>query len=175
VIGITLSHFYLLNLIYPILLIFIFSLLIYILWKVKETRNLLLLFFKKINSKLHDMVQRVMICFEKISFKKTILLVIYAIIFNLFSVLIYYILFSSLNVTVTFKSILIFMPLVILISIIPITVSGFGTRETAIILFFSKFANAETLLSVGLLVSFVIYIFPALIGLFSVKSFMKSL
>ncbi len=174
-VGIVLAHIYSPNLFTKSIFILFIPILIYIFWKINPTRKIILKLLKKNDNKFHDIVQGVMISFEQISLKKTFMLVIYAIFFNLFFVSIYKILFLSLNVSVPFTNILVFMPLILLISQIPITVSGFGTRETAIIILFSNFANAETLLSIGLLVSFVIYIFPALIGLFFVRSFMRLL
>ncbi len=179
VIGIMMSHIYSFKLIYPFIFIFIFififCLVVYALWKIHLTRMFILSIFKKISKRFHDIIEGAMVCFEKIPLKKTILLIFYNSVFNFLLVLIYYMIFLSLNVTVPIRTILIFMPLIMLISLIPITVSGFGTREASIILFFSKFASAETLLSVGLLVSFTNYILPSLIGLFFVRNFMKAL
>ncbi len=175
VIGITLLHLHIFNLIYPYIIFVVVLSFFYVLWKIEKTRKFLLGLLKKNDYKFRNIIHDIMISFEKISLKKTILLTIYATIFNFFSVLIYYIIFASINIKVPFNYILIFMPLVMLISQIPITVSGFGTREAAIVILFSKFADAEALLSVGLLVSFVNYMFPALIGLFFVRSFIKSL
>lgn len=41
-----------------------------------------------------------------------------------------------------------------------------GAREGFILLFFSGFASPESLLSAGLLISAIDYIFPSLIGIF---------
>lgn len=60
--------------------------------------------------------------------------------------------------------ILIFIPLIILISNLPLTVAGLGIREAAIIIFFLKFGPPEILLSLGILFSFVENLFPMIIG-----------
>ena len=71
--------------------------------------------------------------------------------------------------------IVIYVPIIVLITIIPITIAGLGTREAATIFFFSKYATSESLLSVGILLSFIIVILPSLIGLLFMKKFYSRL
>ena len=77
---------------------------------------------------------------------------------------IYYI-FLSLGIDVSFGIFMIGMTIATFISMIPITVAGMGTRETALLYFFSNYASQETLLAAGLLTSFFRYWLLALIGL----------
>ena len=68
-----------------------------------------------------------------------------------------------------------YLPIIALISIIPITISGFGTREAATIFFFSNYASPENLLSVGILLSLLIVVLPSLVSLLFMKRFYKRL
>jgi len=85
------------------------------------------------------------------------------------------ILSKAVGLTIPFSQILLFASLTILISNLPATIHGLGTREAAICLLFSSYATPEKLLSLGLTVSLVEYFFPVLIGLFFTKSFLKKL
>lgn len=80
-----------------------------------------------------------------------------------------YLFFIAFSVKVPLIAIIALMPIAILISQIPITLGGLGTRESAIIVLFSKYANASALLGVGILFSFFRCLLPALIGLLFVK------
>ncbi len=57
----------------------------------------------------------------------------------------------------------------------PVTISGFGLRENAVLLFLAGFAPKETLVAAGLLYSAVEYIWPAVAGAPFVPAFLASL
>lgn len=56
------------------------------------------------------------------------------------------------------------LPLAIFIGLIPVTLSGMGTRDSAIAAFFSKYASYETNISVGILYSIFGYWLLSLMG-----------
>ena len=60
-------------------------------------------------------------------------------------------------------------PLAIFISLIPITIAGMGTRDSAIIYLFSSWASPSVCLGVGFLYTLFAYWFLALIGLPIIK------
>ena len=74
-----------------------------------------------------------------------------------------------------FIKIAFYLPLVALITSIPISFLGFGTRESAMILFFSEYGSIETLLSSGILLSFVVVVVPSLVSAVFIKKFLKNL
>lgn len=76
-----------------------------------------------------------------------------------------YFLFLSLSLIINFWYFIAAMVIVIFISMIPITIAGMGTRESAILFFFAKLASIEPLLAAGLLFSFTRYWLPSLLGL----------
>ncbi|MBL7197400.1 MAG: flippase-like domain-containing protein [Candidatus Omnitrophica bacterium] len=96
-------------------------------------------------------------------FKNKIIL-LYTSLFVFGELLNVYLLSKALHSPLPLYAILIFIPIVILISGLPITILGLGTRETAILFFLSKFAPPQTLLSLGILYSFVEHLFPMIIG-----------
>lgn len=85
------------------------------------------------------------------------------------------ILFKALNIEVQYDILLYFIPLTFLIAAVPVTFAGFGTRESAILLFFSNYAAPQELLSVSLLISLFNRLFPIFLGLFFVKPFLNRL
>ena len=83
--------------------------------------------------------------------------------------------FKALLINVPFIKIAFYLPLVALISSIPISFLGFGTRESAMILFFSEYAPTESLLSAGILLSVVVVVVPSLISAVFINKFLKNL
>ena len=113
--------------------------------------------------------------FKVISLHKTLFIFTISLLGFFLSFISTYFIFRSINVTIPFMEIVIYVPIIVLITIIPITIAGLGTREAATIFFFSKYATSESLLSVGILLSFIIVILPSLIGLLFMKKFYSRL
>lgn len=88
-------------------------------------------------------------------------------------VIVVYILFNTFGVDISFYNFLIFVPLIIFITNIPITFQGLGTREICVVFFFSKYADAGLLLSIGIIYSFIEGILPLLISMFFLKGFLN--
>jgi len=87
----------------------------------------------------------------------------------------FYLLGKALGIYLPFYKILIFVPLVIIISNLPFTVAGLGTREASVLFLFFHYAAEEDLLALGVLFSFIWYILPSLIGIVFTPSFLKRL
>jgi len=56
-------------------------------------------------------------------------------------------------------------PVAIFVGLLPISISGLGTRDTAIVFLFSRYASPEVCISVGLLYVFFGYWLPSIFGL----------
>lgn len=138
-----------------------------------QIRNLALIFLKRIHVKLFRFLEELISTFGEIKFKSRIYLLIYAIFFQSSELINAYLIFTAYGVKISLFHIIAFIPIIVLISNIPIAASGLGTREAAILFLFSKFARADKLLSVGITLSFIEYIFPALIGIFIMKRFLS--
>jgi glycosyltransferase 2 family protein len=84
-----------------------------------------------------------------------------------------YFLFTSINISINFFYFSVGIICVIIISMIPITIGGMGTRETAIIFFFADIASKTTLLAAGLLFSFFRNWLPSILGIPFLISFLS--
>ena len=73
--------------------------------------------------------------------------------------------FYALNISIPFMFTMANIPIAILIGLVPVTLGGMGTRDAAIILFFSDYGVPSELLGVGILFSFVRYLLLFLIGI----------
>lgn len=73
--------------------------------------------------------------------------------------------FLALGADVNLATVFAYMPLAIFVGLIPLTLGGMGTRDSAFIFLFSKFATASQSLGVGLLYSFTGYWILSIIGI----------
>ncbi|MEM4267931.1 MAG: lysylphosphatidylglycerol synthase transmembrane domain-containing protein [Candidatus Woesearchaeota archaeon] len=85
-----------------------------------------------------------------------------------------YFLFKALHISIGFTVFCIGIIMVVFISLIPVTIAGMGTREAAMLVLFSGYADSAKLIAAGLLFSFFRYWLPSLLGLpFLIKSISK--
>ena len=101
-----------------------------------------------------------------------IFLIPYSLFLKGFELVDYFLIFKALDLDIPLKSLLMFAPLAMLISEIPITFLGLGSREAAIVFFFSSFGSLEKLLAAGILISFSEYILPNVLSLLFLKPFL---
>lgn len=160
------------NIPFIIIMGLIFSFIIF--FCLKTTQNFIFSILKKIHLKFYSKL-KTLCAFEEIKFKNQSYLLLYAFLIQLIMLINYYILSKALNLNIPFYQIIIVFPLIIIMTFIPISISGLGIREGLVILLFSQFASFQSLLSFGILISFVEYILPALVGLFFVKPFLNKL
>lgn len=97
--------------------------------------------------------------------KKLLPILFYGLILWLAPILTAKMFFLALGASVPLLYVAAAFPLAIFISLLPITIAGMGTRDSAIIYLFSQFASTPVCLGVGLLYSFFAFWFLALIGL----------
>ncbi len=138
---------------------------------------LLLRYFKNKNLfKKYELLCKIAYSFNQIIHdpRHSIILLILSFISWLLNLLQIYFLFLALSISPKFIYFISAIVLVILISMLPITIAGMGTRESAILYFFSHLANPEVLLASGLLFSFFRYWFLSILGLpFFIYAFSK--
>ncbi|MCD6093949.1 MAG: flippase-like domain-containing protein [Candidatus Omnitrophica bacterium] len=130
---------------------------------------------KKISRKVYKAIEEYLRAWKRVSFLGKTNLFFYSLGLKFLELLNYYIILRAFNIIVPFKAILVFVPLAILVSELPITIAGLGIRESAVVLFFSQYGLAEELLGAGLLISFVEYILPNLICLSFTKPFLDKM
>jgi len=147
-----------------ILFIIIFLTLLFILI-IKKT------YFSKICKTFEALLNKL----KQVNFIKIVYLFFNSVVWYLLTLLTCSLVFKALNISIPFTEIIFFIPLVFILTKIPITISGFGAREALIIYFFSGYAAAESLFSAGLLISFVLHIIPSIIGIFFQKELFKNI
>jgi uncharacterized membrane protein YbhN (UPF0104 family) len=76
-----------------------------------------------------------------------------------------YCIFRAIGRSVPLTTILAVLPLAIFVGLLPITVSGMGTRDGALVVLLTEVVAAESALAAGLLYTVISYWFLALIGL----------
>lgn len=97
--------------------------------------------------------------------KKILPVLFYALILWLMSVFLVKILFLALGANIPLFHIVATFPVTIFVGLLPVTIAGMGTRDSAIIYFFSSLAKPSICLGVGFLYSLFGYWFLALLGL----------
>lgn len=136
-------------------------------------KNFILKALGKIHSKLYQAIEVLMATYRNLSFHDIALFFAYSLIAIGFELINFYILSSALGLSIPYQTILVFIPAVIILSNLPVTIGGLGTRETATVFFLSKYAAIEPLFSVGILFSFIEYILPAMIGVIFTRQFLN--
>ena len=76
-----------------------------------------------------------------------------------------YLALTAAGVPVTLVDAMTYLPMVIILVQVPVTISGIGTREAGMMVFFISFATTETLFAVGIAYTVVELILPVMIGL----------
>ena len=128
-----------------------------------------------VNSRLHNSVESLFDIYNRFNFKDFSALLFYSVLIWASELLTFFVLFKAVGLNIPFHAIVVFVPLVILISNLPITISGLGTREAVILFCFSKFGSPENLLSAGILISFLYFALPLTLSLFFIRKFLKQI
>ena len=81
----------------------------------------------------------------------------------------FWLLSRSLGLHVPLWMLMAFVPTVMIIAKVPVTVAGLGTREGAVVFLFRAIGDQNSLMSLGMLFSLTEYIFPMFVGLFLVS------
>lgn len=138
-------------------------------------RDLILYVARKVNSRSYNFLESLFNIYKRFSLKDLAPLFFYSVASWICELFAFSILFKAVGLNIPFCDIVVFVPLTILISNLPITISGLGTREAGIFFFFARFGSPESLLSVGILISFVNFFLPLILSLFFVRYFLKQI
>lgn len=107
--------------------------------------------------------------------KDIIVLMAYLTTSIILEVFIYLIIFNMTGININFLELICVIPIIKIISILPVSISGLGIREYFLIFFFSAIISKEILLSVGLIVFLIDKIIPSILSLFFIKGFMDKI
>mgnify|MGYP001424114623 CR=1 FL=1 len=88
-----------------------------------------------------------------------------------------YLFILAANIDTTYSQVLLYMPIVLIISLIPVSIAGFGTREISLLYFFEGLTSPENIVLASLMIS-LRYFIPgflgiSLLGLFGEQPFTK--
>ncbi len=100
--------------------------------------------------------------------RKTIIIVstVLGIIAMLLTIFQYYLMALALNITLPFQFLLMITPITMLLEALPVSLSGIGTRDAALVLFFAFIhLTAESAISFSLVILFVGHILLGIIGM----------
>lgn len=102
-------------------------------------------------------------------------MVVYSILFELFLLFNYFIVFKSISVDIKLEEIFLYIPIILFIEGLPVSIYGVGVREGLMVTIFAqKFGIEKSLLS-GLLASGLNSVIPSVISLFFVFPFVSTL
>jgi len=113
--------------------------------------------------------------YRRLTYQKLFLLLVYSMVFQYSALLVFYLLTKSLGLNIPWSSIILFLPIVIILTAIPISFLGLGVRESLILFFLSSYGPKEAILSLGVLFSLCDQIFPSFLGLVFTKAFLAKL
>jgi len=131
--------------------------------------------FKKKFSGSGNFVSKTFSVFKAITPRRKALLLAYSILLEASELVTGYIIFMALGLRIPLESVLIIIPLIIILGNLPVTISGLGIREAAVAFLFIEYGQRELLLGAGLLISFVEYIVPLLIGSLLLHHFLRKI
>ena len=98
--------------------------------------------------------------------------VFYSFVLDLVLLFNFWIIFSSFSVKLPMSLYLCFVPVITIVSSLPVSIAGAGVREGLVLLFFSNFSStAEKFFTAGFMVTLINDILPAFIGLYFLNSF----
>lgn len=109
--------------------------------------------------------------FAELGGLEKMILLIYSCIYQASEFFSAFILLKAVGVTVPFSYLLAVVPVIMVINNLPVTTLGLGTREVAMVFFFTEFGPAAALLSAGILLSLVEHVLPVATGLFFIQPF----
>lgn len=110
--------------------------------------------------------------FKSITIKKSLFLILYTLLAYLIMFTFRYLIFIILDIKVPWFEAVVLSALTVLITLIPVSISGLGVRESATIFLFSQYGTAEQLFTAGILIS-LIYLGGAFLCLFFTKKIIR--
>jgi len=116
----------------------------------------------RMNVKLANVVRDLASCFHQIRPGRQAGLLLYAAAAQAGELTMGYLILRAVGVSAPFGTVFVGLALIVVISNIPVTVLGFGTRELTVVYLFGGYGTQPELLAVGVLISAIGYIIPCL-------------
>ncbi|MFQ5810145.1 MAG: lysylphosphatidylglycerol synthase domain-containing protein, partial [Armatimonadota bacterium] len=119
----------------------------------------------RVNLKLANVIRDLASCFHEIAPGRQAGLLIYAAAAQVGELTMGYLIFRAVGVPTPLGVVFVGLALMVVVSNIPVALSGFGLRELTVVYLFEHYGTAAELLAVGVLISAVAYVLPMVIGL----------
>ena len=115
-----------------------------------------------------EKVENALLAFKKASVAPVVFMlsIVYTLIKWIAAFVLIKILYADMGVAVDLLFVFTMFPIVILVGLLPFTLSGIGVRDGALIVLFSSIATEPQSLAVGVMYTFFVYILFGIIGLF---------
>lgn len=127
--------------------------------------GLLVRLARPVHPKVGRLVEGMLAPFREFSGPRKLVFTAYALVFQLRPLIVCYFLFRAYGVSLDPVRVLAYGSLAIFAAHVPGFIVGMGPREAVIVTMFASNAPAETLLSIGLLLTFSVHVIPMLLGL----------
>jgi hypothetical protein len=133
---------------------------------VRTARRICIGLAAMLHAKLGRFAEGVLSAFEEFSPAEKFGFVVYGIVFQLRPLAVCWLMMAALHPEQLppVDELLAFGSVVVLMSNIP-SLGGIGPREAAVMAMFAQYADPATLLTIGLLMSFTVQVFPAILGI----------
>jgi len=129
----------------------------------------------RMSVKIANTIRDLASCFHEVRAGQQAGLLLYAAIGQVGEIAMGYLIFRAVGVAVPFGTVFVGLALIVIISNIPITVAGLGTREAALVILFASYGTEPMLLTVGILISAIGYMLPVVIGIPLLGPFVRRL
>jgi len=134
----------------------------------RPARRLILLRAGKLHAKVGRLAAGILSVFEELSPSRKIGFLVYAIVFQVRPLVVCALLFVAFHgegaLLPSVRQFLAFGSVVMVMSNVP-SIGGVGPREATLIQVFTDFGDPQTLFSIGICLSFVLQVFPAMVGI----------
>lgn len=136
-----------------------------VVFEVKKVRNWVYILTSKFGKRSEKLFTELFTVFEDLSFGNKIFLLAYSFVFQFTEIFICYLLFRHMGINIPIGSLLIILGLIILVSSLPLTIAGAGTREALCLVLLRPYTDDATAVAAGILYTFIEYVFPMLVGI----------
>ncbi|MFP4445108.1 MAG: lysylphosphatidylglycerol synthase transmembrane domain-containing protein [Desulfosudaceae bacterium] len=132
-------------------------------------------FLLRLAQRLHPGMSRaaenLVSAFQEIGWREKLLLLGLSALYQASEFVNTFLLMKAVGITIPLAVLLVAIPAIMIISNLPVTVLGLGTREAAIVFFLAAHGPPAALLSGSILISLVEHVLPVLAGLLFIRSF----
>lgn len=146
------------------ILIFLAIVLFGFLLEIKVVRNLFIKMISVLGKKAEKTATDLFAVFAKVSFSKKVFLLAYSVAFQFIEVFLCHMLFMSMGIVIPFENLLPIIGIILLLTNIPVTVAGAGTREALCLLLLIPYTDQATAVAAGIAYTFTQYIWPMIVG-----------